>query len=87
MAGQLTIDERMNIEFAFLKNYSERDIAKKTGRSIGTVHNVVADFREGRGTEPEAPEYLNEMVILGKFAKEHGLSVYELEEMIELTAS
>lgn len=35
MAGQLSVEERINIEVLYLKHYTQKEIAKKTGRSLG----------------------------------------------------
>ncbi|MCL5789187.1 MAG: hypothetical protein M1290_01825 [Candidatus Thermoplasmatota archaeon] len=56
---------------------------KKTGRSIGSVNSVIADFKEGRGSEPGASDYITEMMIVAKFVKENNLSLTDFEERME----
>lgn len=84
MAGQLSLEERVNIEVLYLKGYSQGEIAKKTGRASGSVNNVITDFREGRGSEPEASDYVTEMVAIAKFVKEHKLLLSDFEERMEI---
>jgi chromosome segregation ATPase len=44
---------------------------------------VIADFTGGRGSEPEASDYVTEMMI-AKFVKEHKMSLVDFEEKMDV---
>jgi transposase-like protein/predicted nucleic acid-binding Zn-ribbon protein len=84
MAERLSEEEKIRIIQEVIETGNQEVVAKKYGRSKGTVSNLINEFRTGTGVLPGIGIFSNELQDLARLKKNENLSYADLLNLLEL---